>query len=193
MPTTLETREKRIYLVGLPFHSKDAAKQTLGAKWDGDAKQWWVGVAKRAAAEKFVAELNTGTVEHPDMTVKSGDTMSEPDSARVYAKVKYRGANWFVIAESHQQNRCRICRLSGVGIWVDMGECELVKTYTPREYRGRTEYTTLGSIRWFIDSQKRAEARGEEPCADCGKRGHLIEDLEDGLMKCRHCCDMPSE
>ena len=49
----------------------------------------------------------------------------------------------------------------------------------------------LGSIRRFVDSQKRAEQNGEPACAACGKRGELHHDLEDGLMKCFSCCDMP--
>ena len=32
---------------------------------------------------------------------------------------------------------------------------------------------------------------GGERCAECGKRGPLVADLEDGLMKHYGCCDIP--
>jgi hypothetical protein len=28
-------------------------------------------------------------------------------------------------------------------------------------------------------------------CAECGKAGHLVTDLEDGLLKHYRCCDIP--
>jgi len=87
--------------------------------------------------------------------------------------------------------------------WANCEEVEQVKTYTPRKvWNGRRApynrdvlvYTTLGSIAKFIAEQKAAEKAGVPQCAACHKRVHgLIEDLEDGLMKCRGCCDMPSE
>lgn len=55
--TTLEQVAKRLYFVNSPFTAKDAIK-SLGAKWDADRRQWWIGVTKREAAEKLINELN---------------------------------------------------------------------------------------------------------------------------------------
>jgi|SRR5437660_6477725 len=63
---------------------------------------------------------------------------------------------------------------------------KIVKTYQPREvwdgrrYSGktRTVYTTLGSIKDFIEKQKGPNARGQ--CTECGEYGPLGE-------TCREC------
>lgn len=181
--TTIETVGQRVYFRNLPFAAKDAAKK-LGCKWDADQRAWWIGRAKAAEAEKLVAEVNNGGVK----------AAGPGDDSRVYGKVKYKDRNYFVIAQGN--GRCRLITLDGgVDFWADMSACELVKTYTPRErtFRGRTEvsYTTLGSLRRFVDQQRAAEVRGEEVCGcGCGRRGKLVQDLEDGLMKLPRCCDI---
>lgn len=191
MAVTLERVGARVYLKDLSFNDKDRAKAALGMtgqNFDREKRAWWVGVAKLDAATKFVAELNAGPAAGD-----AGGAAKEPDSARVYAKVKYKGRTMYVVAESHGQGRCKVCPLmDGVGTWVDMADCDLERTYSPREYRGRTEYTTLGSLRSFVEKQKRLEADGAPQCAACGKRSNdLVHDLEDGCMKCPGCADMP--
>lgn len=186
MSTTCETVGQRVYLRDLPFAAKDAAKK-IGCKWDAGQRAWWIGRAKVADAEKLAADVNAGGVK----------PAAPGDDSRVYAKVSYKERNYFVIAQGN--GRCRLTTLDGgVDFWADMSACELLRTYAPRKrtFRGRTEtsYTTLGSLRSFVDSQRRAEARGEEVCGcGCGVRGRLIRDLEDGLMKRPQCCDIPSE
>lgn len=180
----------RLYVENAPYPSKEALKKA-GCKWDADRRQWWIGAAKSAELAACVEAINNPA---PAPTGKGLPTASEHDDRRVYAKVNYRGRPFYVIAESHENGRCMVCPLSGAGFWVAMADCELVKTYAPREYRGRTEFTTLGGIRRFIDKQKRLAAGNVPQCAACGLRNaHLIEDLEDGAMKCLKCCDMPSE
>ena len=39
------------------------------------------------------------------------------------------------------------------------------------------------------DSSSRS-SRGGHVCAECGRPGYLVADLEDGLMKHRQCCDI---
>ena len=68
--TRIEQRGQRLYFAGLPFAAKDRAKE-LKAKWDGDKRMWWVGTAKRAAAEGLVAEL-TAAAAWPVMTPTPG-------------------------------------------------------------------------------------------------------------------------
>lgn len=190
--TTIEQVGPRLYFRNLPFAAKDKAK-AIGAKWDGDAKCWWIGRAKAADAEKLVAELSAAP------TAAKDDTPG--DDNRVYAKVSYKGRNYFVVADTG--TRVRLTLLDGsIHFWADKSACDLVKEYKGREqwdgrrYSGKTEtvYTTLGSLRSFVAKQERAKAAGEEVCAcGCGVRGKLIPDLEDGLMKLPKCCDIPSD
>lgn len=58
--TTLEKVGSRLYFANSPFAAKDAIRR-LGGHWDGDRRQWWIGAAKKEAAEKLVAQIN-GTV-----------------------------------------------------------------------------------------------------------------------------------
>ena len=60
-------------------------------------------------------------------------------------------------------------------------------------YSGKTvmQYPTIGSLRKFRDQQRQGERDGTPACAAGGKRGPLHHDMEDGLMKCHACCDMP--
>lgn len=77
--TTLEKVGSRLYFVNSPFASKDAIKR-LGGHWDGDRRQWWIGAAKRAAAEKLVTELNGTTPQFAGAT-------ATPASAKVAESV----------------------------------------------------------------------------------------------------------
>lgn len=124
------------------------------------------------------------------------------DACRVYAKLTYKGRTYYVIAETRDQTRCRLTTLDGLApFWADCSECELVRRYEGRErwdgrrYSGKTVtvYDTIGSLREYRDSQAKAKTAGHPACAACGKRGHLVHDLEDGLSKCRGCCDMPAD
>lgn len=189
---TMTVESRRVYISTTYGESCVPALKALGAKWDAERHAWWVGSAKRAQVEQILSAA--------DQEPAAAQT-EEPDSARVLARVEYRGQSYFVLAESIEKNRCKICKLSGsIGQWVDMSECSLVRTYEPREEKGaygrstgRMVYTTLGSMRRFVEKQRGAEARGEPACASCGKRGHLTHDMEDGLLKCRSCCDMPAD
>lgn len=181
-----------VLITGNTFPVKDQLK-ALGGKWDAAGKGWAVPEEKAEEARGLVAGAKSAPPAAGPLAASQG-LAPEPDQARVLAKVKYKGQDYFVIAESQAQNRCRICKMNGTGFWVDMADCERLKTYQPREFRGRKEYTTLGSIRRFVAGQKRLEESGAERCAACGKRNnHLVEDLEDGLRKCRGCADIPGD
>ena len=62
--------------------------------------------------------------------------------------------------------------------WVDASLVAEAESPAKQTYEaGRTE--TRGKYRG-----------GRAVCADCGRPGYLVQDLEDGLMKHRRCCDM---
>jgi len=125
-----------------------------------------------------------------------------PASIRLTGKGVYKGKTYYLGNRTKDGQRVRCLTLPNAAgeyldFWANVSEVEVTKEYQPREvrvgFRGRTEtrYTTLGSIADFIAKQRDAAQRGEQPCAACGKRGPLHHDLEDGLMKCLACCDIP--
>lgn len=188
---TTEKTGARIYVTGNTYSVKDRLK-AAGCHWDGERKQWWIGAAKAEA----IAEIVNGLVSQPMGAVSDSSDLGK---SRVYAQVECKNRKYYVIAESHSNNRCRLTVLDGsINFWVAMGDCKLIKTYHPREvWDGRrnsgktiTRYTTLDSLREFIADRKRAEESGEVCCAECGRPGDLVADLEDGQLKHRHCCDI---
>lgn len=62
-----------------------------------------------------------------------------------------------------------------------------------------------GSKGWDVPEENAAKAKalvaaqppkeprtaGSRACAECGRGGALVQDMEDGLMKHYGCCDMP--
>lgn len=129
--------------------------------------------------------------------MRASETDEQIDGMAVYAKVRYRGRLWFVVAETKVVTRCRIVGMdrkgpSGGGPeWVDCRACELVRRYESRQVRGWPVRQTLGGLRDFARRQEgRAERLGQQ-CAECGRARELVRDLEDGMMKCRGCADIP--
>lgn len=184
-PITLERIGQRVYIVGNTFPVKDQLKKA-GCHWDGERRQWWIGAAKAAAIEAIVAAPAAPAEE-------SGDDV------RLIGKAMYKGRTYYVRALSGDRTRARLISLDGrIDFWATVGPAEdqaqVVKTYAPRErtYRGRTTrtYTTLGSIRRFLEQEAANRKAGGPVCAACGKSGDLVEDLEDGLLKHRWCCDI---
>ena len=52
-------------------------------------------------------------------------------------------------------------------------------------------FTTNEGVRICAIDQNQSSGSGRQVCAECGKGGQLVEDLEDGLMKHYRCCDIP--
>jgi hypothetical protein len=238
---SLEKVGRRLYFIGLTYDQSLRARNELGAKWDDERRQRWVGTTKKEEAEKFLADLvapvavatpasqraahslgldpstpaalvadaltESGVRDEVADKIRHSETAEEIAALRVYAKVRYKARDYYVVAEmldkvARQPLRCRLTTLDGMApFWVDCADCELVRTYRPKErwdgrrYSGRTEtvYDTIGSLRRFRDEQAKARKNGEPACASCGKRGRLVHDLEDGMMKCPSCCDIPAD
>lgn len=158
-PITMERAGQRVYVAGNTFALKDRLK-SIGCHWDGDRRQWWIGAAKTAALESLL----TAAAEQPAPA-------EDLDRARVHAKVRYKDRTYYALAQNQEGTRVRLVTLDGaVDFWADTALCRTERTYPPREYRGRTEYTTLGSLRRFVAQQKNpATRRGE--CTECGAWG----------------------
>lgn len=186
MNNPVMTVEARRVYVSTPYgHPVVAKLKSLDSHWDADSKRWWVGIAKKGEVEKILAEA---------LAAPASEAIEDLSSARISAKVTYEGRQYYVIAST--ADRARLTTLNDkIAFWADKSKCELIRKYEPRTntFRGRTttEYTTVGSLRRFVESQKEGESKGLQKCTECGVRSNrLVADLEDGLMKCRKCCDI---
>ncbi len=65
---------------------------------------------------------------------------------------------------------------------------------------GGTSTVCVGEILWTGDGvtlatirqeQRSSTRSGGSVCAECGRGGRLVADLEDGLLKHYGCCDIP--
>lgn len=185
MAITLERAGSRIYILGDTYPVKDRIKAALnmdGKNFDRERKAWWVGLAKAADAEKLVAELNAAPPVPPGERLPD-----DPDKIRLTGKGRYKGREYFAGAITRDGSKVRLLTLPDaqgkfLDFWAPCDMVEQTKTYTPREYRGRTEYTTLGSIAAFIERQKNPDtARGR--CTECdhyGPAGQTCEECHEG-------------
>lgn len=189
----LEKVGTRIYLTGDTFPVKDKIK-SIGGHWDGDRKAWWVGTAKAADAQKLIDDLSATPA------VETKPTKQDPHDIRLTGKGRYKGREYFVGAVTRDGTKVRLLTLPDANgefldFWALCSDVEQIKTYQPREVRrgyGRhteTVHTTLGSIASFVAKSRRAESQIKE--------GHIPEgyclDLEDGTVKRRSECDIPSD
>jgi hypothetical protein len=199
MPGT-EKVGARVYVTGNSYPIRDRLKRA-GCRWDPDRRQWWIGSSKAKELEQIVK----CSVPADSSEKKTED----PDTIRLVGKARYKGKTFYCRWVGHTRKgdyMAHLCSLDGkLDFWAlcaqphetqhdGLGEIAVItKMYQAREYRGRAEYTTLGSIQRFVERERKNREEGGEVCAECGRSGELIEDLEDGLRKHRHCCDMPSE
>jgi hypothetical protein len=93
------------------------------------------------------------------------------------------------------------------GLRVTGGAPEPGAAVTVRKQSGETKTETVGRIlfsgngvvlatiaggnKTATTATPRAGKPGGRVCADCGRSGRLVRDLEDGLMKHYNCCDIP--
>lgn len=191
------TEKSRVYLVGDTFAIKDRIKG-MGGHWDADRKAWWVGKVKEkeaeALAEESASATTTTTVAASASTTTTKAKRTVSDDSRLAGKGKYKGRTYYILwmgTCKSGEEKARLTVLDGsIDFWVLLSEVEVVKTYSPREYRGRTEYTTLGSIRSFIERQKRDKAEGRPDATghprtgcSCGSREGMVQDTD--CAQCR--------
>lgn len=187
MAITLEKKERRIYFRGNTYAVKDRIK-AMGGHWDAEERAWWVGLALENQANELAQEQGQAPPAErgPD----------KPDDIRLTGKGIYKERTYYLGARTRDGMRIRCLTLpdkSGkfLDFWVKMDLVKIVKDYQPRQFRGRTEYTTLGSIARFVAREQRNREEGGAICAACGRSGDLVRDMEDGLLKHYSCCDMP--
>lgn len=158
---SLDTVGARIYFRGNTYPIKDRVK-ALGAHWDGDQRAWWIGAAKRAAAEALV----TGCAS---TATTGGDDRTPDRNARVRARVRYKGKDYYLLAEGG--GRLLLAARNGTfQFWAAREAAQITKQYGRENYRtGRTEYPRLGTM------IERAEAWKSMSRED---RARALEDAE---------------
>lgn len=111
----------------------------------------------------------------------------EIDASRVFAKVRHvaSGQVYYVIAESHQSQRCLVTTLDRkTPEWKDMADFVMLRRYQPRKVNfGRNlVHQTVGGLRGFREKQANpATATGE--CSECGTwgpKGEVCRDCQEG-------------
>lgn len=199
---------RRIYVQTAYGEPAVGKLKSLGAKWDPECKCWWLGAAKRAALEELLVSAD----QAEDIAKDQGlpPEKEDPHQVRLAGKATYKGRTYYVrwVGETKRGHSARLVTLDqSLDFWAACArpgqpagpeECQIVKIYQPREewdgrrYSGQTRkvYTTLGSICDFIAKEDRNRKAGGEVCGECGKSGQLVRDLEDGILKHRHCCDI---
>lgn len=192
----------------------------VGAKKEAEARALADELAtpaqKAAVGMGMQADTPAGVVADAlDEAGKAADAQAVRDAAgapkqqrpasevRLTGKGTYQGRSYYLGPQTKDGARVLILGLpkpdgSYFEHWVPAAEVQVTKTYQPREvwdgrrYSGRTRtvYQTLGGIADFIARENRNRTSGGAVCAACGKSGELVQDIEDGLMKHRHCCDI---
>jgi hypothetical protein len=189
MAVTIDNQGARLYFVGDTYAIKDQIK-SIGGHYDGDRKAWWIGSAKADQAAQLVASLASNGDQNNAVPSKKVH-----DDSKIVAKATYKGRSYYVLWMGRCKNgieKAHLTVLNGsIDFWADLALCEITKHYQPREYRGRTEYATLGSIRRFIEKIKQDESKGGKSplkyprtgCA-CGSRDGIIQ--ESDCASCRY-------
>lgn len=79
------------------------------------------------------------------------------------------------------------------------GTAQAGQTVSVRKKSGEQQSVTVDKVIWSgngitlcsVKQRERSEGRSDRHvCAECGRPGYLVSDLEDGLMKHPKCCDI---
>jgi hypothetical protein len=87
------------------------------------------------------------------------------------------------------------------GVRVSGQSVQAGDTITVTKKDGSSDTVVVDKVLWTGDglllcsirpTSGGGRGRGRAVCAECGRGGPLVEDLEDGLYKHYRCCDIPS-
>jgi hypothetical protein len=188
---SIETVGSRLYVTGNTYSIKDRLK-AIGCHWDAERKQWWIGKAKQAELSAIVS----GVAAQATASGYVKPTAEELSDKPCTGKAEYKGKTYYVIGYSERTGKLHLTTLDcSIDFWASINDVNIVKRYEAREERGRYgrstgqyRYQTVGGIRRFIEQSKQDQQvikSGEIPAGYC-------VDMEDGMVKRRSECDMPS-
>ena len=82
------------------------------------------------------------------------------------------------------------------------GPAQAQQSVTVSKRDGTTQTVQVSKIVWtdgqttlaaVVHTQRNSGSGARGGCAECGRGGPLVRDMEDGLMKHWRCCDIPPE
>jgi len=193
--------DRRAWWVGA---KKEADVTALLSQFDpAPSAGMQLGTPEGIVADKMEDDGRPEEAEKVRAAADAPKPKQDPDDIRLTGKGEYRGRMYYLGGRTRDGARIRCLTMPDpkgdyLDFWADASAVKVVREYMPRQVwdgrrysgRTRTQYTTLGSIASFIARERRNRADGGAVCADCGKSGDLVTDLEDGLQKHRHCCDI---
>lgn len=95
---TTQKEGRRVYLSGNTYSLRDKLR-SLGATWDPDRKQWWVGTSKQA---EVLALLERSTTESD---APAQNRAAPGKNAAVAGKATYKGKTYYVAGKSTRGGR----------------------------------------------------------------------------------------
>lgn len=181
---TVVKEGRRHYISGDTYAIRGQLK-AAGCHWDPERRAWWT--SKPDVAERFARGQDAQPAAQ-----KHGRKLG--DDTKLVGKCRYKGRTYYAMflgMTSRGTEAAHLVSFDGsVDFWKDLAEVEVVKTYG-REWRGRVEYPTLGSMRRFIQTRAKHDPEGVGRDLEEGYYMHNGEVLASGCSECRclgHMC-----
>ncbi len=187
MGLAIEIEGTRAYITGDSYAYRTQLK-SAGCHWDGDRKQWWIGVAKRANVEAIV----TGPA--PESAPQREQREAPGEDAAVAGRATYKGKTYYV-AGRIERGRTRYddhvrpvetrdgakvllyFRDGSSSFWAARSEVQVVRSYQ--------RPTTIARLRAYAEE---AKSHGTDECScrchrepNAGRPGST---LYDGCDRC---------
>lgn len=124
----IKAQGKRVYAIGNTYPIKDSLRG-MGAKWDADAKAWWVGATKRAELESLLSTASTSTPAQDALPPLTGKIV--PVTGNTYPvrdRLRALGASWDAAAKVWMIDESRLAQAQAV---VAQGSSEARKPFRP--------------------------------------------------------------
>jgi hypothetical protein len=170
---TLQKVGRRIYFKEAPFSLLDKLKK-VGAHWDPDRKEWWIGAKQEAVASALATEAGDAT--------PATEGLSE--TAKVLlGRATYKGGTYYFLwaGERNGAPCAKLCFRDGSRVfWAKGEELAIVARYqSPRSIAG---------LREFSERKAREKKTGVCECwchvaSDCGCPGFCLRH-HDGCDAC---------
>ena len=176
----------RVYLTGDTFPVKDTIKNA-GGHWDADRKQWWIGAAKypklKMKLDKVLPPAGEESDEKPQHQPQQRTNDTKGLETLVMGRVEYKSKTYFLLAESRDGTRMRLCFRDGSeAFWADSSAVRVLARYQERR--------TIKSIQDYADKKKRQEDRAEKGFGRCKScHGPIVNAPHHRAMGgyCGHC------
>jgi hypothetical protein len=167
----LESNLDRTYIVGPTFDIKDQLRDA-GARFDGNAKQWYVRTHDLAPVRALLSRLSADTDLRPENL----------DAYPILDVVTYKDRTYFVI--SVDREHVRLCNDSGsFAFWTRADKCAK-NPQNFRENEAQGAPITVGEFRMIQRAARRAKSEYEnrgQTCPRCSRRMSVTQQL------CDHC------